>query len=350
MQITAQMVKELRESSGAGMMDCKNALVECKGDIKEAMKYLREKGLGQAAKKADRLASEGLVNVAVNSDFTKATVVEINSETDFVAKNDKFIKLVDETTKLIQENDIDDLDGLAKCKVDGVDFNDYINNQITIIGENLVVRRFKTLKAQVVNGYLHSNGRVAVAIAANCGNADKKEVEKLLRNLSMHIAAMNPKVISYKEFDKNFVEQESVAIKAHVEKENEEFQRLGKHLIKLPEYVSRLQLSDEVLKQVENAAKEELKKEGKPEKIWDKILPGKMDRFIADNTLLDQRDTLLGQFFVMDEKKSVEQVIEEASKKLGDKIEIISFVRYEVGEGLEKKSEDFAAEVAAQMN
>ncbi|MCZ6150565.1 translation elongation factor Ts [Campylobacter ureolyticus] len=349
MAITAAMVKELREATGAGMMDCKKVLVETNGDMEKAVAILREKGLAKAAKKADRLASEGLAGLIINDSFTKASLIEVNSETDFVAKNDKFIALVDDTLNLIQNNDIKDLDELNKATINGENFEEYLKSQIATIGENLVVRRFATISGEAINGYVHSNGKIAVAIAAKCGNADKEKVVEFLRNLAMHAAAMKPKVISYKELDPKFVEDELIALKGEFEKENEELVRLGKTLHHIPEYGSRLQIDEKAIKKAENEIKEELKKEGKPEKIWDKIIPGKLDRFFADNTVIDQRCTLLGQFYVMDDKKTVEQVIEEKSKELGDKIEITSYVRIEVGEGLEKKVDDFAAEVAAQL-
>lgn len=349
MDISAAMVKELRESTGAGMMDCKKALVETDGDMAKAVDLLREKGLGKAAKKADRLASEGLANVLVNSSNTAATLIEINSETDFVAKNEKFVNLVKDTTAHIQNNGIKNIDELNASDINGTKFEEFLKNQIATIGENLVVRRFDTLSGEVVSGYLHSNGRVAVVLGASCGKADKTKVEALLKQICMHAAAMKPQFISYKDLDIDFVQKEYIALKAELEKENEELKRLGKPLVHIPEYASRLQLSDDIVKKAEDAIKEELKAEGKPEKIWDRILPGKMDRFFADNTILDQRLTLLSQFFVMDDKKTIEQVLAEKSAELGDTITITGYIRYEVGEGLEKKADDFAAEVAAQI-
>ncbi|WP_299186642.1 translation elongation factor Ts [uncultured Campylobacter sp.] len=353
MEISAQMVKELRESTGAGMMDCKKALVETDGDIDKAVDLLREKGLGKAAKKADRLASEGLVSVEVGADHKIATISEINSETDFVAKNQNFINLVKNTTLHIQTKGISSVEELNSSVINGVKFDEHLKSQIATIGENLVVRRFETIKAGangVLNGYLHSNGRVGVIIAAACDSEQTAEgAKELIKNLCMHAAAMKPQVISYKELDPDFIEKEFLALKGEFEKENEEFVRLGKPLHKIPQFGSRAHLTDEILAKEIEILKDELRKQNKPEKIWDKILPGQIDRFIADNTQIDQRLTLLGQFYVMDDKKTVEQVIEEEAKKLGGKIEIVKYVRFEVGEGLEKKSEDFAAEVAAQI-
>lgn len=353
MEISAAMVKELRESTGAGMMDCKKALQETGGDLQKAIDVLREKGLGKAAKKADRLASEGLVSVEVSSDGKVATISEINSETDFVAKNATFVSLVKDVTVHVQNRGLNSVEELNESEINGVKFSDYFNSQIATIGENLVVRRFETIKAGengVVAGYIHSNSRVGVLIGAACDSeATASKIGEFLKHLCMHAAAMKPVVISYKDFDADFVEKEYLALKGELEKENEELVRLKKPIHKIPLYASRAQITSEVLAQAEANLKEELKAQGKPEKIWDKILPGQLERFIADNTQLDQRLTLLGQFFVMDDKKTIEQVVAEEAKKLGGTIEIVKYIRFEVGEGLEKKSEDFAAEVAAQM-
>lgn len=353
MEITAQMVKELRESTGAGMMDCKKALSEADGDIQKAVDILREKGLGQAAKKADRLASEGLVSVEVCEHCKRATISEINSETDFVARNPQFQALTKDTTAHIQAKGITSVEELNESTLNGVKFEEYFKTQIATIGENLVVRRFETIRADekgVVNGYVHSNGRVGVLIGAACDSEEvAQKAAEFIRNLCMHAAAMKPTVISYKDLEKDFVEKEFIALKAELEKENEELKRLGKPLHHIPRFASRSQITPEILAGVENEVKEELKAEGKPDKIWDKIIPGKIERFYADNTILDQRLTLLGQFYVMDDKKTIEQVLAEKSKELGGKIEIVKYVRFELGEGLEKKVDDFAAEVAAQI-
>lgn len=354
MAISAQMVKQLREMTGAGMMDCKKALVETDGDIDKAVDVLREKGLGKAAKKADRLASEGLVSVIVADDNKKATIVEVNSETDFVAKNEQFQKLVKDIALHVQKENIADVDALKQTSINGEPFEAYLNAKIATIGENLVVRRVATIKAQengIVNGYIHTNGRDGAIIGVKCDKEDTANaIKELVRKICMHAAAMKPMYISYKELDSEFVEKETVALKANIEKENEELKRLGKHEKKVPLYGSRLQLNDAVLEKAKEELEAELKAQNKPEKIWDKIIPGQLERFIADNTQLDQQFTLLSQFYVMDDKKTIEQVIADEAKKLGGTIELSEYVRYELGEGLEKKEEDFAAEVAAQMN
>ncbi|WP_257942857.1 translation elongation factor EF-Ts [Campylobacter lari] len=355
-EITAQMVKELRESTGAGMMDCKNALKDTDGDFEKAVQLLREKGLGKADKKADRLAAEGLVSVKVSDDFKCATVSEINSETDFVAKNEQFIALTKDTTAHIQAKSLQNVEELHSSEINGVKFEEYLKSQIATIGENLVVRRFATLKAGtngIVNGYIHTNGRVGVVIAAACDSeATASKCGEFLKHICMHIAAMKPSYLSYEELDMDFVENEYKALVAELEKENEERRRLkdpNKPEHKIPKYASRKQLTQEVIQAAEEAIKAELQSQGKPEKIWPNIIPGKLNSFIADNSQLDSRLTLMGQFYVMDDKKTIEQVIADKEKELGGTIKIVEFIRFEVGEGLEKKTEDFAAEVAAQI-
>lgn len=351
MEISASMVKNLREMTGAGMMDCKKALIETNGDTDKAVDLLREKGLGKAAKKADRLASEGLIGLYVEPDFSRSTVVEINSETDFVAKNDKFQSLVEETTKHIFNENLKDVQELLKSNINGISFEEYLNTQIATIGENLVVRRLANLDAKdgIVNGYIHSNSRIGVLILATCKDENKEKVAELIRKICMHAAAMKPTFISYDKFDMDFVEKETIALKAEIEKENEELKRLGKPLKNVPEFASKLQLNDAVLAKAKADFEAKLKEQNKPEKIWDKIIPGQIERFIADNTLLDQRLTLLSQFFVMDDKFTIEQILNEKSKELNDDIKITEYIRFELGEGLEKKADDFAAEVAAQI-
>ena len=353
MSISAGMVKELRELSGAGMMDCKKALVSTEGDMDKAMDYLREKGLGKAAKKSDRLASEGLVSVAVNDDFTKATISEINSETDFVAQNDGFINFTKSVTSHLQTTGVATHEELTKTKVNGVDFEEYFGTEVSKIGENVVLRRFATIASGangVVNGYGHQNGRVGVIIGAVCDSAKTAAgVKELLKNIAMHAAAMKPTVLSYTDLDADFIEKENIAIIADIEKENEELRRLKKPEKRIPQFVSKLQLTDEAMAQAKAEMEATLKEQGKPEQIWDKIIPGQLERFVADNTQLDQQLALLSQFFVMDDKKTIEQVVAEKAAELGGTIELVDYIKYDLGEGLEKKVDDFAAEVEAQL-
>ncbi len=352
MAVTAAMVKELREKSGAGMMDCKKALVESNGDMEGAIEWLKKKGLSSAGKKSDRVAAEGVVSVKIDDDNKKATMVEINAETDFVAKNEQFQNFAKKVLEHIDSGDFSDINALMNSTIDGEKFEDFVKSNIATIGENLVVRRFVKYNAkenEVVNGYVHMGGKIGVVVKSACSDASKKgEIADFLKQLSMHIAALKPTILSYKDFDKEFVEKETEGIAKAIEKENEELKRLGKPLKNVPEFVSKLQLTDEVMAKVEQKIKDELKAEGKPEKIWDRILPGKLERYIADNTLLDQQFCLLDQFYALDDKKSVAEVIEEKKKSFGD-FEIVEFVRYELGEGIEKKDDDFAAEVEAQL-
>lgn len=346
MAVTPKMVKELREKSGAGMMDCKKALQAANGDLDLAMDKLREAGLGKAAKKAGNVAAEGLITILINEEHTKATMTEVNSQTDFVAKNENFINLTKEITAHVQSTDVSETQELLKTTINGTSFEEYLNEKIATIGENLVARKMVTISTDegVINGYVH-NGRVGVLISATCAPEVKEKTVDLLKKLSMHAASMKPTVISYKDLDPEFVIKENAAIKAEIEKENEELARLGKPLKRIPEFVSMSQLTDEALKNAEAKMREDLKAQNKPEKIWDRIIPGQIARFITDNTQLDQQYALLSQAYVMDDKKTVEEAIADTDPS----IKLVEYIRFELGEGIEKKEEDFAAEVAAQM-
>ncbi|MCG3704601.1 translation elongation factor Ts [Aliarcobacter butzleri] len=343
--VTPQLIKELREMTGAGMMDCKNALNETNGDLDKAVQALREAGLGKAAKKAGNVAAEGLISVLVNSDNTKAVLLELNSQTDFVAKNENFVNLTKEIITHALNNGIADAQTLASSKINGEEFQTYLNEKIATIGENLVARKLSLVSGQVVNGYVHATGRVGVVLAATCNDAVKDKAAALLRNIAMHASAMKPTVISYKDLDPAFVESENKAIRAEIEAENDELRRLGKPQKRIPEFVSKSQLTDEAIAAAKARFEDELKAQGKPEKIWANIIPGQIERFIADNTQLDGRFALLSQPYVMDDKKTVEQAIAEVDSS----IVITEYIRFELGEGIEKKEEDFAAEVAKQM-
>lgn len=349
MAVTAAMVKELRQATDAPMMDCKKALVENDGDMAKATEWLKERGIAKAAKKADRVAAEGLVGLKMADDFSKATVVEINSETDFVAQNEGFQDLVLKTTEEIYTKSPTDVE-----EVKASEFGSYFSETVAKIGEKIDIRRFATLNADdetvALNGYVHSNNRIAVIVMAKCDSAKTAEgMRDTLKQIAMHASAMKPQTLSYKDFDPEFVESETKGRIEALKKENEELYRLKKPLKNVPSYVSMLQLTDEVLAQAEADIKENLKAQNKPEKIWDKIIPGQVARFISDNTLLDQELALLDQTYVLDDKLTVAQAVEKAAKELGGTAEITEFVRLEVGEGIEKKEDDFAAEVASQM-
>jgi elongation factor Ts len=302
MAISASDVKELRTRSGAGMLDCKNALVETNGNIEEAINYLRKKGIGKASKKVDRLASEGLIAVVISDDKKTASMCEINSETDFVAKNDAFISLVNNITKHVIDNNFQNNDELNKSTIDGALFSEFVANKTATIGEKIVMRRFEKISAndeEILNGYIHSNGKIGVLLLAKYEGSDADKARELLKNISMHAAAMAPMCLDPKEVPSNFINKEL------------------------------------------DIAKEDLKKQNKPEAIWDKILGGKEAK-------LKQENSLLGQSYVMDNKLTIKKALEEFSIENG-KLNLISYTRFELGEGLEKKVENFAQEVAEQL-
>jgi len=342
-------IKKLREATNAGMMDCKKALSASEGDFDEAVAWLREKGLGAAAKKAGKVAAEGVVSVQVSNN--KAVIVEINSQTDFVAQNETFKAVVKEITAHAFDNNFADADAINASEINGQPFADHLSLQIATIGENLVVRRAGMIASDdetvAINGYVHANSRVAVLLGAKCEDAETAEKVRVeLKNIAMHAAAMSPSTLSYKDFDAQFVADETNGRIEKVKKENEELVRLKKPLKNVPQYVSMMQITDEVLATAKTAIEAELASEGKPEKIWDRIVPGKLERFISDNTLLDQELALLDQKYVMDDSVSIAGHIEKISN---GKAEITDFIRLEVGEGIEVEEEDFAAEVAKQM-
>lgn len=290
MAVTASMVKELREKTGAGMMDCKKALTETDGDMEKAIDFLREKGIAKAAKKADRIAAEGLT--FVKTEGNKAVIVEINSETDFVAKNENFKKLVSDVASNLLAQNPSNVEEALEQTIDGIALNDYINNQIAKIGEKLSLRRFAIVEktdSDAFGAYLHMGGRIGVlAVLENTTDED------LAKDIAMHIAAINPK------------------------------------------YVSRDEVSQEEVEREREVLKQQALNEGKPEKIVEKMVEGRLSKYFEDICLLDQP-------FVKDGDQKV-------GKFLANKgATVKSFVRYEVGEGIEKREENFAEEVMSQV-
>lgn len=352
-EISAKLVKELRDKTDAGIMECKNALKECAGDIEKAVEFLKQKGLSKADKKADRIAAEGVIAIKISDDLKKGSIIEINSETDFVAKNDNFRALVGKIIDLVFENELSRIEELSPLKIDGIPFDEYLKQHIATIGENIIVRRISTIKTtdnEVVNGYLHHNQKVGALCLISYQNGDGLESKiKLAKDLSIHIASMKPKVLDFSSFSLDFIDGEKQSIIAQIEKENEDLARLGKPLHKIPEYISRLEITDEVLSAKKEELQNDLKAQNKPEKIWDKIIPGQIDRFVSDNTILDKRLTLLSQDYALDDSKNVEGFLMQRSQELNDKISIVSFLCFNLGEGIEKKVDNFAEEVAAQM-
>jgi len=346
--VTAAMVKELRSATDAPMMDCKKVLVEADGDMAKATELLKERGIAKAAKKADRVAAEGLAGIVIADDYSKATVIEINSETDFVAQNEGFQKLVQDSAQAVYDDQPADV-----AAFNASTFGATFQAEVIKIGEKIEMRRFNTLTADAttsLNGYIHSNSRIAVIVTAKCDSEKTAEAMRpFLKQVAMHTSAMKPSTLSYKDLDAAYVASETVGRIEVIKKDNEELARLGKTLKNVPAYISMSQLTEEVLAQAEADIKATLKEQGKPEKIWDKIVPGSLARFISDNTTLDKEQCLLDQNFVIDDKLTVAQALEKAAKAAGGTAEITEFVRLEVGEGIEKKEDDFAAEVAAQM-
>ncbi|MGE9896392.1 translation elongation factor Ts [Anaerovoracaceae bacterium SGI.195] len=302
MAVTAQMVKELREMTGAGMMDCKKALVEVDGDMDKAVEFLREKGLSKAAKKAGRVAAEGLVQIAFSEDHKAAAVVEVNSETDFVAKNPEFREFVDSLSQMALREDDPSMDAFMALDFKGEGtVKDALTAKIAKIGENMNIRRFKKLAGEgvVYHGYVHSNGKIAVLVGLET-DASAEETETVGRDVAMQVASMNPKFVKEDEVDQEWLAHET------------------------------------------EIAKQQLLNEGKPESLLERIIPGKIKAILKEVCLVDQK-------FVKNSDQTVSQYVAEAGKALGKDIAIVEMVRFEVGEGIEKKEEDFAAEVAAQM-
>ena len=301
MAVTAQMVKELREATGAGMMDCKKALTEADGNMERAVDILREKGLSKAAKKADRVAAEGLVTIKTNADNTLAAVVEVNSETDFVAKNQDFKDFVADVAEMVLEGDVADVEALlASNHKEGKALKDVLNDRVATIGEKLDVRRFERIATNgKVAGYIHGGGKIGVVVELATDSNDER-VLTLGKDIAMQVAAMNPKYISRDDVD--------------------------------PEYIAH---ETEVLTQ-------QALNEGKPANIVEKMVVGRLNKELKEVCLVDQ-------VFVKDSELTISKLIAKVAKEVASDISVANMVRYEVGEGIEKREENFAEEVAKQM-
>ena len=305
MAFSAADVKNLREMTGVGMMDCKKALTAADGDIDKAVEWLREKGLAAAQKKAGRIAAEGMAYAAVIDGV--GVVVEVNCETDFCAKSDLFVAFVKDIAKVIAEQNPADVDALMNCKYVGSDLtvSETMPEKVMSIGENLQIRRFVRFSENTSVGYVHAGGKIGVLVnLAVDGGIDATEIGK---NVAMQIAALNPRF-----WDKSQVTDEVLAEEKKI----------------------ALALMDT-----------DPKMASKPEAVKEKIVMGKMNKFYEENCLL-QMEFVRGDIF----QGSVEKYIADAAKKLGGSVKFVDAVRFQTGEGIEKKQEDFAAEVAAQMN
>ncbi|MDO5635996.1 MAG: translation elongation factor Ts [Myroides sp.] len=318
--ITAADVNKLRQATGAGMMDCKKALVEAEGDFDKAIEVLRKKGQKVAANRSDRESSEGAAVSFINADNTRGVVITLNCETDFVGKNDTFVALAKELVeKAIAFNSKEEF--LASPYNAEMTVADKLIEQTGVIGEKIEIGGFEVLEGAFVGAYVHVN-KIAALTALSVKNDNAETVAK---DVSMQVASMGAETLSYKDFDSAFVASETEARIAAIVKENEELVRLGKTLKNVPQYISYAQITPEVLAKAEEDAKAELKAEGKPEQIWDKILPGKIQRFISDNTTLDQEKALLDQNFIKDESKKVSDYVK------ANNVEITGFKRVTLG-------------------
>ena len=318
--IKAADVAKLRKQTGAGMMDCKKALVEANGDFDAAINVLRKKGQKVAAKRADREASEGVATTKINTDKTSGVAIVLACETDFVAKNDSFKELASDFANIALNHN--DKESFLTADFGGMSVADKLIEQTGVIGEKIEISGFERVDANYVGSYTHGV-KIAVLVGLN-NTVDNAEV--LSKDLAMQVASMGAITLSYKDFDFDFVASETEARIAVIEKENIELGRLGKTLKNVPKYISMAQLTDDVLANAKSEIEAQLKAEGKPEQIWDKIVPGKIDRFVSDNTTLDQEMCLLDQNFIKDESKNVAEYI----STYGD-ISVSSFKRVSLG-------------------
>ncbi len=302
MAVTAKMVKELREMTGSGMMDCKNALTETDGDISKAVDFLREKGLATAAKKSGRIAAEGLVKELVSDDFKTAAIVEINSETDFVAKNETFITYVNNVAQMVLDNDVaslEDFKALPWVEDASITVAEKLTAMITLIGENLSIRRIERLTTDgAFASYTHGGGNIA-AIIEIVADADPAKVQSVGKDLAMQVAAVNPEFVSSADVSEEKKESERAILIAQAKNEDP----------------------------------------NKPENIIEKMVIGRLNKQLKEICLLEQS-------FIKDGDLTVKQYLKN---ELGSDDVVKQFVRFETGEGIERKQEDFAEEVARQM-
>ena len=308
MEVTASMVKELREMTGAGMMDCKKALAATEGDMDKAVEFLREKGLAAAEKKAGRIAAEGIVDTNVSEDGKIAAIVEVNSETDFVAKNEKFRDFVAAVVAQAAKTDANDIDAFLaeKWALDtSKTVKEELSSMIAIIGENMSIRRFEKVTAAdgFVVSYIHGGGRIGILVEVE-SSVNNAEVQEAAKNVAMQIAALSPKYVDQSEISADFIAHEKDILKA------------------------------QIMNDPANSKK--------PENIIEKMLEGRLQKELKEFCLVDQ-------VYVKDSDLSVGQYLANVSKQVGAPVAIKRFVRFETGEGLEKKTENFAEEVAKQM-
>jgi elongation factor Ts len=320
-KISAAEVNKLRKATGAGMMDCKNALVEAGGDFDKSIDVLRKKGQRVAEKRADRDSSEGAAVSKINADSTVGVTLVVGCETDFVGKNENFLALANQFADIAMS--CNSKEDLLAADFEGMTVAEKLIEQTGVIGEKLEITAFERLEAPFVGTYVHIN-KIGALVGLSAKGDNTAEIGK---DVSMQVASMGASQLSFKDFTAEFVASETEARIAVIEKENIELGRLGKTLKNVPKFISMHQLTPEVMAEAETEAKAQLASEGKPEQIWDKILPGKIDRFISDNTTLDQEKCLLDQKFIKDEKMTVADYV--ASKGAG--LEVTGFKRVSLG-------------------
>lgn len=317
-KISAAEVGKLRKTTGAGMMDCKKALVEAEGDFDKAIEILRKKGQKVAAKRADRDSSEGVVVSNINEGNTRGILLSLNCETDFVAKNDSYVELANKIASVALN--CNTKEEVLASDLDGMTVEEKLIEQTGVIGEKLEIGGFEAFEAPFVGGYVHGNKIGALTgLSTNSDNS-----EEVAKSVSMQVASMGATTLSYKDFDPAYVQSETEARIAAIEKDNIERGRLGKNLLNVPLFISRSQLTDDALATAKAKYEAELKAEGKPEAIWDRILPGKMDRFVADNSSLDKEQALLDQDYIMDDKQTVGQYVDSKGA------EVVGFKRVSI--------------------
>lgn len=322
MSFSAKDVAELRKATSAGMMDCKKALEESGGDFEGAVDILRKKGQKVAAKRADKDANEGVV--VAKTDGSKGIVLVVSCETDFVAKNDDFIALVNSIGDATLSSFCKTKDEVLALPVGGSTVSELLLEQTGKIGEKIEVSDYRTIEGETLTSYVHG-GKIGVLVSYKGGGQDG--ADQFFRSVAMHIAAMSPSTLNAEELDADFIAKETESLQGQIKIENEDRTRLGKPLRNIPQYGGKSQLTDAVMAKVEEDIKAELKAEGKPEKIWDKIVPGKLERFIADNTQIDQEHCLLSQFFAVDDTKTVATAV----KDFNEGAEILGFERVATG-------------------
>ena len=359
--ITAQQVKELREQSGAGMMDCKKALVECDGDMAKAMDYLKEKGFAKAAKKAGRIAAEGLVRIALSEDQKTAALVEVNSETDFVSKNPEFVAFVEDMAKLALTAESNDMEAFKALSFEGATVNDALTAKIAKIGENLSIRRIEKVSGDLLATYIHGGGRIGVVVV---GSGDTSDAAKAaLVNVAMQVAAMNPQYVNRNEISAEELEKmRAITVESSL---NDPFS-LPKPMLNelLNKAVAGVWSAEDVAVLEEKRADSKfnfnflpnfLSEDAKAKlaqlsvaardtivdnKIFTGMIEGRIAKQLKEICLLDQTYVR-----AEDGKQTVSQYLASVNKDLS----LVKVVRFEVGEGIEKKEENFAEEVAKQM-